>query len=144
VPGDLWCAPEKGQVCPLKLLESQYCIYHLKTFFKLVPIYKHSVSRCEALCACRSAVFTTVVRQPCMMKLGFTLRRNVQIWNLEIQGFFPTVTIFTTPYYVHVPMDSWDMNSVPMQRKGWETLVWRGEELSPHCGVVFGLSPRLC
>ena len=30
VPGDLWCAPEKGQVCPLKLLESQYCIYHFK------------------------------------------------------------------------------------------------------------------
>ena len=38
--------------------------------------------------------------------------------NLEIQGFFPTVTIFTPLYYVGVPMDSWDMKSVPMQKKG--------------------------
>jgi hypothetical protein len=39
----------------------------------------HDASHREALCACGSAVFTTFVRRPYMMKQGFTLRKNVQI-----------------------------------------------------------------
>ena len=62
-------------------------------WFKLVKtadLQAHNASHREALCACRSAVFTTVVRRPCTMKQGFTLRKNLHIWHLEIRGFGPT------------------------------------------------------
>ena len=46
---------------------------------KTADLQAHNASRCEALCACRSAVFTSFVRRSCMMKQGFALAKNLHI-----------------------------------------------------------------
>ena len=59
-------------VCPkpfVLYLSSIKCTKLVKT----ADLQAHNASRYKAECACRSAVFTSFVRQSCMMKQGFAL-----------------------------------------------------------------------
>ena len=48
---------------------AELCFTHRsKNVVKTADLQAHNASLHEALCACRSAVFTTFVRWPCMMK----------------------------------------------------------------------------
>ena len=58
-------------------------VYYYYLLVKTADLQAHNASHREALCACRSAVFTTFVWQPCLMKQGFTLRKNLKNVNLD-------------------------------------------------------------